>query len=334
MAISLITAVPGGGKTIYAVWYIIKQAIEQGRTVYTAGIPDLQIPTISLSYGQLKQWHESQQIEIANPSGIPVPDDEIPRELLNIKEGSLIVIDEVQYLWPAAGSKDPPEHIKYLTKHRHHGLEFVLITQSPQLVHRHVLAVVDKHIHIRKTWAGRQLFEWPEYCANVRAVSSRMSAIKRSYKLPVRAYGLYRSASKHVKQRMTVPAIVYAFPVILAVTGYMFYSGYGKIQAKTEQTARVMKGEEDLFMPDMPDRHGEHSAPAASSSPDILVNSTQYLYQVSSTVDWSKVSACIASASKCICYGHSSERLSIDPASCRKAVTAGWPGRSRQQPIS
>ena len=30
MSITLITAVPGAGKTIYAVWHIIKKAVEEG----------------------------------------------------------------------------------------------------------------------------------------------------------------------------------------------------------------------------------------------------------------------------------------------------------------
>ncbi|WP_350283524.1 zonular occludens toxin domain-containing protein [Nitrosomonas sp.] len=321
MSITLITAVPGGGKTIYAVWHIIKKAVEEGRIIYTAGIPELKLPVISLSYSQIKQWPEREMIEVENPSGIAIPDDERPTRLKNITEGSLIVIDEVQYLWPASGSKEPTEDIRYLTKHRHHGLEIVLITQSPQLVHKNVLAVVDKHLHIRKTWAGRQLFEWPEYCATVRAVSSRISAIKKGYKLPKQAYGLYRSASTHIKQKMTVPIIVYLFPLILIGTGFFFYRSYSSVMAKTQSFSEVVKEEKSIS------QHEHQPTTATTATTVATVARPVTLALVSNEVDWSKVGACVSTEKKCICYGKTAEKLVIPPETCRKAVTSGWPGQ-------
>ena len=93
MSISLLTAVPGGGKTSYAVWNVIKEAHEQGKIIYTVGIPKLTIPTIELSYDQVRQWFKTSP----NEEGLP--------ELLNIEHGSIIVIDEVQRIWPATGAK-------------------------------------------------------------------------------------------------------------------------------------------------------------------------------------------------------------------------------------
>lgn len=58
MTIKLLTAVPGGGKTSYAVWHVIKKAVEEGRTVYTIGIPKLTISTIEITYEYLKTWYE------------------------------------------------------------------------------------------------------------------------------------------------------------------------------------------------------------------------------------------------------------------------------------
>lgn len=323
MSITLITAVPGGGKTLYAVWYIIKKAVGEGRIIYTAGIPELKLPVISLSYSQIKQWPEREMIEVDNPTGIPIPDDERPTKLKNIAEGSLIVIDEVQFLWPSSGSKAPAEDISYLTKHRHHGLEIVLITQSPQLVHKNVLAVVDKHLHIRKTWAGRQLYEWPEYCATVRAVSSRLSAIKTGYKLPKKAFGLYRSASTHIKQKMTVPIIVYLFPLILIATGFFFYRSYTGVMARTSQFSETLKPDEASAQPS--DSHLSQKKLTSTETTTTVRPVTLAL--VSSEVDWSKVSACVSNEKKCICYGKSAERLIVPPETCRKAVTSGWPGQ-------
>lgn len=329
MSITLITAVPGAGKTIYAVWYIIKKAVEEGRTIYTAAIPELKLPTIRKGYKDLRTWPEREQIEVANEYQQDLPEDEIPTRLLNFQEGSLIIIDEVQNLWPSSGSKEPPEDITYLTKHRHHGLEIVLITQAPQLVHSKVLAVVDKHLHIRKSWFGRQIFEWPEYCSTTRAVSSRLSAVRNSYKIPTQAYGLYRSASMHVTQKMTVPTFAYMIPIIIIFVGYFAHKSYNAVmdRAKPQETTIISetKAAEPTKAPapEKPLQPAQPSQPVPASTP---VRSVTYV--VSDQVDWSKVSACVYNKNQCVCYGHKAERLVIPDASCRTAAQYGWPGKS------
>ena len=171
MSISLLTAVPGGGKTSYAVWNVIKEAHEQGKIIYTVGIPKLTIPTIELTYDQVRQWFKTSP----NEEGLP--------ELLNIEHGSIIVIDEVQRIWPATGSKISDD-IKELSVHRHYGLTFFLITQAPNLIHRNVLALVDRHLHIGVNWAGRKIYEWSEYCRSPSTKTSKDTAVTFNYKLP------------------------------------------------------------------------------------------------------------------------------------------------------
>lgn len=320
MSITLITAAPGAGKTIYAVWNIIKPAIEAERVVYTVGIPELKLPSISLSYSQVRKWADRKLLEVENPSGIPIPDDEKPSVLSNITEGALIVIDEVQYLWPASGSKDPGEDIKYLTKHRHHGLEFILITQAPQLIHKNVLAVVDKHIHMVADWHGRKRYEWPEYCSTVRAASSKLKAVKQRYELPKEAYGLYRSASMHVTQKRRKPLMAYVVPVAFIALVYMGFSFKSDIIDRSVASSAAEVPEATPV--DIVDS-GKRSALASPASSPYPIT----LALVSDQIDWSKVSACVSTASKCVCYGPSAEKLVIPPETCRKAVTSGWPGR-------
>lgn len=319
MSITLITAAPGAGKTMYAVWNLIKPAIEADRVVYTVAIPELKLPSISLSYSQVKKWADRKLLDVENPSGIPISDDEKPSVLSNVSEGSLIVIDEVQYLWPASGSKEPGEDIKYLTKHRHHGLEFILITQAPQLIHKNVLAVVDKHIHMVSDWHGRKRYEWPEYCATVRAASSKLKAVKQRYDLPKEAYGLYRSASMHVTQKRRKPLMAYVVPVAFIALVYMGFNFKNMMDRIVSPPATVVAESEPVDIASIGKR-------SVSALPDPLPHSVT-LALVSDHVDWSKVSACVSSASKCVCYGPSAEKLVIPPETCRKAVSSGWPGR-------
>lgn len=220
MSITLLTSVPGGGKTSYAVWNVIKKAHEEGRVIYTVGIPKLKLPTIELSYDDVRQWNQTTE-----------PQDGLP-ELTNLEHGSILVIDEVQKIWPATGSKIP-EDIQDLSVHRHYSLTFFLITQSPSLLHRNVLALVDRHLHIRPTWAGRKIYEWPEYCRNPAAQTNKNAAITFSYKLPKQSFNLYHSATQHIKPEKRTPMAFYVFVSFLILTAVFIYFSVDRVLSKT-----------------------------------------------------------------------------------------------------
>ncbi len=189
--IIILTATPGCGKTNHAVWSHIKPAVENERIVYVCGIPDLKLMHIKLSIAKLNTWAERTPIDPDEPEG--------KQKLNNITEGSLIVVDEAAYPWPAIDLKDPPEYIKYLSQHRKHGLDFLVITQSPKFVHPFVLENADRHIHLSQEWSGNKQYEWSEYCANPKLKTNRVNAVKKPYKLEKKAFELYYSASRMYK---------------------------------------------------------------------------------------------------------------------------------------
>ena len=238
MSITLLTSVPGGGKTSYAVWNVIKSAFEEGKIIYTVGIPKLTIPTIELTYDQVKNWFKH---DINEKSGLP--------ELQNIEHDSIIVIDEVQKLWPALGSKIS-EDIKELSVHRHYGLTFFLITQAPNLIHRNVLALVDKHLHIRVTWAGRKIYEWPEFTRSPSTESARRNAVVFNYKLPKESFELYHSATQHVKPQKRAPMAFCVFCVALLISTLIF--SYYSVQRVTEKSTQSAIEEIPINFEDAP----------------------------------------------------------------------------------
>lgn len=307
MAITLLTSVPGGGKTSFAVWNVIKKAHDQGKVIYTCGIPKLKIPTIELTYEQIRKWSETQ-----------INDKELP-ELINIEHNSIIVIDEVQKLWPAMGSKTTQD-IQDLSVHRHYGLTFFIITQSPKLISRYVLALVDKHMHIRSTWAGRKIYEWSEYCSNPTAKTNRDLAVTSNYTLPKHAFGLYHSATAHIKPTKRLPSAL--FVLIIAVGVVLFY-GYGlaaKYMASPEPIPEVME-----IQPFEPPLMAEPAAPKIPEPQPAEIKQPIFNIQLlTDRIDWTRVSACLSNASSCICYGLSAERLVIPKETCELAVQNGW----------
>jgi zona occludens toxin len=310
--ITLITATPGAGKTAYAVWHEIRTAEAAGRVVYTCGIPRLKIPSIVWTYEQARLWAVKKPDVIDSVTG-----EVMPPLLENVHEGSLIVIDEVQQLWRngSTTAKDVTPDISYLEKHRHHGLDFVIITQHPDLVHANVRRLVGKHIHIRKTPLGMYLYEFSEWCAHPETRGGRDNSARRRYSLNKNVFPLYESASLHVKTSHRKPLQVYVLMFLLLLVPIAIYFLWSRIHAKIHplpapQSVHSVFGGSVVSAPGVT---GETVKPAQL---DVSA--------VSNQVNWSSISSCISSKKKCLCYGLSSERLVVPDAICRRAVVVGW----------
>jgi zona occludens toxin len=203
--ITLITGAPGTGKSNACVSLL--EEIGKDRPLYVFGIPELKIP----------------HIELADPTTWP---DTVP-------DGSAIILDEVQNVWRPRGSgQKVPEHVAKLETHRHHGLDFYIITQGPNLLDSNVRALVGRHVHLRDLGIlGRWWYEWPE-CADNCRTAWKNAPIKKRYRLDKAAQAKYKSASIHVKPVRSVPWMLAVMVLALVVVAVMTWKAYGMISAK------------------------------------------------------------------------------------------------------
>lgn len=222
--ITVITGTPGAGKTALAVSMLdelVRQSEKTGaplRPVVVMGIPELQLPhEVAPS---VDQWTFSE----------PAPEDPTLMEAhFAFPEGALVIVDESQKVYrPRAAGSKVPDHVAAFERHRHRGLDFWLITQHPGLLDANVRKLAGKHIHLRALWAGRRLYEWSE-CKDPESKAERDSAITRPYRLPSRVFGLYKSASLHVKQSRRLPWQLWAVFGAVALAGYLGWGVYGRI---------------------------------------------------------------------------------------------------------
>lgn len=203
--ITLITGAPGAGKSAALVDLISK--LSKDRAVYSSGIPDFSVAHEVLD--KPEAWHES------------VPD------------GSIIVIDEAQRIWRprGPGSKVPPD-IAALETHRHRGLDFYLVTQSPRLIDSNVRGLVGRHIHLREIGVlGRWWYEWPEVSDNC-ANSWKTAPFKRRFRLPKSSFSLYKSSSLHVKPIRSFPTMLIVLLAAVLIVGYLAFLAYKSIAPK------------------------------------------------------------------------------------------------------
>ncbi len=201
------------------------------RRLVVGGVPDLLLP------------HELCDVPTFDPeASVDKLADRLPSEpVLEVpysgatwwqwcRPRDVIVLDECQRLFrPMASGRRVPLHIAKLETHRHYGVDLVLITQHPQLVHANVRNLVGCYIDVRRLWGTHQtvVYTWDHVTDPTRTSSAQKSLVAHDKK----AYSLYKSAEVHTKPRMKIPALILAFPAIVLGAGYAIYAGLSTVSS-------------------------------------------------------------------------------------------------------
>lgn len=231
--ITIITGAPGTGKSAALVSLLSELA--KTRTVYVSGIPDLQIP------------HENLDDPALWPDVVP--------------DGSIVVIDEVQRVWrPRGPGSKVPRGISDLETHRHRGLDFYVVTQSPRLIDSNVRGLCGRHIHLRDLGIlGRFWYEWPE-CADQCATTWKNAPLKKRYRLPKAVFDQYKSASVHIKPIRSFPTMLLVMLLALIVVAFMSWKAYTMISSKISPSP-VHQITPSGQLPSVENRHSVEPAP-------------------------------------------------------------------------
>lgn len=189
MAIHLITAVPGAGKTLRAIWMTLRMMEEN---------PDRPV------FSNINAWKRAA----------PIPD-----EWMDCPDGSLIVLDECQQRWRryrATGA--PPPEIAALETHRHRGIDFILTCQNPQQITADVRGLVEVQEHLtRKGKLGAAIVHRFEGVCHVNPHSHKRDAEVSIWRHPKEVFAEYQSATIHTGKRR-LPRILIIAPGVLAAT--------------------------------------------------------------------------------------------------------------------
>jgi len=167
-SVELITGRIGDGKTYHTLKYRLIPALERGRHIFTnidfgpneitkdgaiisTGLERF-ARNVSLYLGKdcrglIHQFKDESEIknllQLKDLSG----------QLLQIPKGSTIILDEAQMLFPAPvpGHLVPinPLFIKWVAYVRHFDQELILITQSPSLIHKSLLGLINENVKIK-----------------------------------------------------------------------------------------------------------------------------------------------------------------------------------------
>ena len=311
--IHLLTGLPGSGKSLSLIG-IIRDFVKGGTKVFVYGVNDLDFEALGC-----EPW--------VKPFS----------EWSDLPKNSVLVWDEPQFSEigvPKNKFESPPDWMKELTLHRHHGVDFVLATQKPEFLHSFVRKLVGRHTHLVRQWGleRSQRFDWNE--VQVDPTKNRKKAVHDVFSFPKKDYAFYKSAEVHTVRKRIPKRLVYALvsvvlAVVLAGFGWHYAHRAGAVSAvKPEKVAAKLPeqkregggllGESDRhvmttaeyvkrLIPRMP---GEPwSAPLfdrreASAEPEIYC------------VD-------LPDAGRCQCYTEQITKLNVDDAQCAKIAKDG-----------
>lgn len=325
--ITLITGTPGAGKTALAVAMLLEEKGQ--RPVFISGIPELKL--------------DHQQVPPVEDWTVEVPTPEDPnfkKPQFTFPPQSIIVIDEAQNIYrPRAASSKVPPYVAAFETHRHTGVDFWLITQHPGLLDSNIRKLIGRHVHIRNTPLGRYLYEWPE-CGEPESKTSRQLSASRRYKLPKKVFGLYKSATVHLKQRARIPLAFYALFAALLVAGLLGYRMYSRFQEVTQSSpfdparSPSAPGAAPGAVPGAPSPGGSSPPGTPRLTPQQYAESLEpRLAQLAHTAPaYDEITrptrvpvpaGCVSTATRCQCYTQDATPYAVDETLCRQVVRGG-----------
>jgi len=290
--IILVTGVPGSGKTLYAV-HLLQEYQQNNEFLLKTQQPPRDL------YADI----DGLQLENVARS---------PEDWRNVPDGSVVIYDECQQRFgpDGAGRSSRPE-IQELETHRHRGIDIILITQHPKLLHAHVRRLVGRHYHLFRMYGAEtaKVFRRDgamdvDRASNLRAEDSFL------WQYPKKLYGNYKSATVHTHKRQ-LPAFVkralWGLAVVIPLIGLMFWfaGGFfrGDLLAGSEETAEVREDSGFTFDPMPANDDQEHAANGRQAR-----------------------TACIWNEDRCICYDQERWRIEETDYACQTGA-AGPPDR-------
>ncbi|AQV97771.1 hypothetical protein BJN34_28295 [Cupriavidus necator] len=202
---TLVTGLPGNGKTLYTINMVKELAEKENRQVFYHGINELALPWTPLE--KQEDW----------------PD---------VPPGSIVVLDEAQKAFRMrANGAVVPRHVAELETLRHRGITLFLITQHPMLIDNNARRLCGRHVHLVRKFGAQSsvVHEWNAVRENCDKPAGRKDSQRSDFRYPKAVYGLYKSAEVHTVKRKIPRKVLMIVPCVLAAAAFLGYVGYRKV---------------------------------------------------------------------------------------------------------
>lgn len=297
--LTVITGLPGSGKTLFTLTSVEEYAKRESFKVYYHGIPQLTLDWEMLD--EPKDWHK------------------LPNK-------SIIVIDESQSTFPPRSSSAAmPEHVAAANTLRHKSHMLVLITQHPMLIDGSIRKLCTKHYHVERFYGFQKSTVHEFLKIRDNCDKSTKGSIANHFVYPKEVFNWYKSADMHtIKKRIPARLIlVIVLPLIAIALVYVFIKTMGgmtsgdKIKGATPSAGVAGQAVSGVIsVPVWTDTLKPRLAGFPHTAPryDEVTKPTAAPYPA----------ACVASESKCVCHTQQGTRMMLEDALCRSIATNGF----------
>ena len=194
MAMTLITGLPGSGKSLEVVRMMRDDF--KDRKKYAANFPGLAFDLLDIEEFNPMDWAKCDA-------------------------GSVLFIDEAWEYFEARGPhKMPPDVIKEFARHRHYGLDIFLVCQGPFQLDSHVRALIENHLHVIRPFGMK--YSIIRKFRGVNAFPGDKQSMKDTVDVATKRrfdktlFPFYKSAEVHTVKRKIPFKMIGSFAVIIA----------------------------------------------------------------------------------------------------------------------
>lgn len=208
--IYIYTGNPGHGKSLHAIDAVLKYVAE-GRLVYVCNVADFQYEKagcLRMEPDDFKDWMNF------------------------LPDGAVCFVDEV-YEHGMLPKRPPgskvPAHVEQLAKHRHRGIDFIFVCQSPaRQIDDFVHDLIEWHIHVRRFY-GLPFVRLKKFSYMERSPVKASATSTQFVPLPKRPRGLYKSTVMDTSEAR-VPWYFIAFAVALPAVAFGAWHQFGEVE--------------------------------------------------------------------------------------------------------
>lgn len=309
--ITLLTGLPGNGKTYYLVKTLTELIKKEGqqRRYFQNGITDFSVPGVETF--EPEKWYE-------------LPDK------------SFFVIDEAQRIFPTAQPGGPiGKKLSEFETHRHRGMDCIIITQDASLIHHHLRRLVGEHINVERPFgmpfANVLTFQGLK---NPKDYHDRQTATKSVMRFSPEVFNQYRSATHHtVKTR--IPFKLILLPILLCVFVAAGYAAYTGLRSQQRTVGADGKPVQSTGVPGMYPTGMEPKGQSAKALTPVeyakqwepRINQVPWSAprydELTKPQDFPRVAACVQLAGRCNCWTQQATAIKVSDSICKTFVASG-----------
>ncbi|MEE7546143.1 zonular occludens toxin family protein [Xanthomonas sp. Kuri4-1] len=244
------TGQPGHGKTLHAIDHAIDFR-DQGRLVYVCNVRGF-------------KHADARMLEMTPEQFIDWPN--------SLPDGSVVLVDEA-YEHGMLPKRRPgsmvPNHVEQLAKHRHRGLDFIFVSQSPdRQCDDFAQDLIERHIHVRRRF-GLPFAHLRTFDRYEKNPEKGHPLILKRVKLPKRPMGLYESTVMDTSERN----IPWYYPTAVALLIAIIWGAWHMVNRVHDQ----LSGKQEVvgIAPGRPGAENGAAAKVVAEGPTVAPATTR-----------------------------------------------------------